>query len=251
MATASGPSMGYLAKVPALALIMFAESIAFYPPNTSPPKSDDRAKFGRPDLITRIPSFVPKIVMALYYSLHLVEIAALLAHVYPSHPLSALILARLFPGPFPTAGSPAQLALSPAFLLGFLMLVAGAALRKVCYATLGRFFTYQLALFKGHKLVTWGPYAVVRHPSYSGFIIAAAGLLIVQFGPGSYLYESGALEHRWVATAAVGWALWMLSVVAVAVGRVSTEDKVLKKEFGKEWEAWAKKTPYRLVPYLY
>ncbi|KAM5546004.1 hypothetical protein V8D89_000130 [Ganoderma adspersum] len=249
MASPPGPSTAYLAKAAALALIMYAESFAFYPPNNPPPKSDDRVKFGRADLITRTSSFIPQFGMAVYYTLHLVEIAALLSLAYPTHPLSSPILARLFPFP---GGTPSQLALSSPFLLGFVLLLLGAALRKACYVTLGRFFTYQLALFKGHKLITWGPYAVMRHPSYAAFAVASAGLLVVQLGPGSYLYESGALaESRWVAAGIVGWVLWVLSVVTVSLRRVEKEDRVLKKEFGKEWEEWAKKTPYRLVPYLY
>lgn len=186
---------------------------------------------------------------AIYYTHHLVEIASLLALAYPTHPLSSSVLTRLFPFP---GGSPSQLAPSSTFLLGFVLLIMGAAIRKACYVTLGRFFTYQLGLFKDHKLVTWGPYAFVRHPSYTAFSMASAGLLTVQFCPGSYLRESGALaESRSVAVAAVVWVLLVLSFVAASVGRVEKEDQVLKKQFGKEWEEWAKKTPYRLVPYLY
>ncbi|PIL28934.1 hypothetical protein GSI_08981 [Ganoderma sinense ZZ0214-1] len=249
MATPPGTPTVYLAKALALSLIMYAESFAFYPPNNPPPKSDDRAKFGRADLITRTSSFVPHIGMALYYTLHLVEIAALVALSYPAHSLSSPLITHLFPFP---SGAPSHLAPSPTFLLGFVLLCLGGALRQACYTTLGRFFTYQLGVFKDHKLVTWGPYAVVRHPSYAAFAMAAAGLLLVQFGPGSYLYESGALaESGWVAAIAVGWVLWVLSVVVVSVMRVEKEDQVLKKEFEKEWEEWAHKTPYRLVPYLY
>ena len=185
----------------------------------------------------------------MYYTLHLLEIAALVALSFPSHPLSAPLLSRLFRLP---SGSPAHLSLSPTFLLGFLLLLVGGALRHLCYATLGRFFTYQLGLFKGHKLVTWGPYAVVRHPSYTAFVLATAGLIAVLFGPGSYLYESGALrESRWVLAGAVLWVLWVLCIVATLIGRMENEDRVLRKEFRKEWEEWARKTPYRLVPYLY
>ena len=56
-------STAYLAKATALALIMYAESFAFLPPKNPLPRSDDRAKFGRADLITPTSSFSPQIVM--------------------------------------------------------------------------------------------------------------------------------------------------------------------------------------------
>ena len=55
--------------------------------------------------------------------------------------------------------------------------------------------TYELGVLKGHRLVTGGPYAVVRHPAYTAFIVAVAGILCAQLGPGSYVLESGWLER--------------------------------------------------------
>ncbi|KAI1789398.1 hypothetical protein LXA43DRAFT_948710 [Ganoderma leucocontextum] len=238
--------MAYLAKLPAFAIITLAETVAFKSPQPLP-NSEDRAKYGRPDFITRTKTWYTKICLVPSYLLHVAEIAAILARAYPAHPLSAPILARLFADP----NRAHALALSTPFVVGGLLLVAGARIRKACYSTLGKFFTFQLALFKEHKLVTWGPYAVVRHPSYSGLLLGIAGIATVGLGPGSYLYESGALANRWVAGSAAVWALWWVSVVGGVVRRVSKEDEVLKNEFGKEWEEWAKRTPYKLVPYLY
>ena len=125
-------------------------------------------------------------------------------------------------------------------------------MRQVCYDTLGKFFTFQLAVFKGHKLVTSGPYSIVRHPSYTAFLIARAGLFVVQIFPGSYVYESGLLAIRWTAVVIAIWEVWILSIVfEIVVMRIPREDAVLRKEFGAEWEAWAKKTPFRLIPYVY
>ena len=39
-----------------------------------------------------------------------------------------------------------RLALSPSFLLGLALLTEGALLRKLCYVTLGGYFTFQLAV---------------------------------------------------------------------------------------------------------
>ena len=33
--------------------------------------------------------------------------------------------------------------------------------------------------------------------------------------------------------------------------RTSLEDAMMKKEFGKQWEDWASKVRYKLVPYVF
>ena len=141
--------------------------------------------------------------------------------------------------------------MNPTFVVGFFLLVVGGYLRQLCYDTLGRFFTYQLAIFKDHKLITTGPYAVVRHPAYIAFLLADNGLLLVHFGPGSYVWESGTLETPWKAAL---WGIWALLIIVLQIStvmRIDREDAVMRKEFGREWEEWAKKTPYKLIPYVY
>lgn len=120
-----------------------------------------------------------------------------------------------------------------------------------CHRTLGRFFTWRLAVLDGHQLVTAGPYSVVRHPSYSGFLLILAGQGLMTFSRGSYFVASGLSDSvvgRAVALVTMGWLAF---VSANMVGRVRTEDDVLRKEFGTQWDEWAKRTPYRLVPYVY
>ena len=172
----------------------------------------------------------------------------ILAQEFPS-PLSDAILSALFSDP----SAADRLQLSPLYLLGVVLLVVGAAMRQVCYDALGRFFTFQLAVFKEHKLVTRGPYSLVRHPSYTAFLVARAGLSVVQVFPGSYVFESGLLSTHWWTAITIGlWEAWILSIVfEIVVLRIPREDAVLKTEFGREWEVWAEKTPYRLVPYIY
>ncbi|KAF9644887.1 hypothetical protein BDM02DRAFT_829359, partial [Thelephora ganbajun] len=49
------------------------------------------------------------------------------------------------------------------------------ALRLFSFRTLGRHFTYQLAILPSHKLVTTGPYAYIRHPSYVALPLIVSG----------------------------------------------------------------------------
>lgn len=256
-----------ISKIPAFVLIMRAEKYAFTPPQSPPPSEKDRKAFGNADTITRSSSWAPFMSLVskqydsaslateshgdtccqgIIYITHICEIAAIIAHEYPS-PTSSRILSFLLDTP----SSADRLAISPSFVVGFLFLLIGGGLRKACYDILGRFFTYQLGILKDHKLITTGPYSVVRHPAYTAFFIAVIGLLIIQLGPGSYLFESGAMTTRHGATLTLLWVLWVLLIVSTALRRPVQEDEVLRKQFGKEWDDWAKKTPYKLIPCVY
>ena len=37
----------------------------------------------------------------------------------------------------------------------------------------------------------------------------------------------------------------------VLVGRAELEDQILQKEFGKDWEEWVQKVPYKFIPYVF
>ena len=131
------------------------------------------------------------------------------------------------------------------------MLVVGAAMRRACYDTLGKYFTFQLAIRKDHKLITTGPYSIVRHPSYSGVWLVMIGMAINQLGPGSIYVELG----LWQNTVAFMVGLFQLAII-VYIGlvidmRTQKEDKALKEQFEEEWTAWSKRTPCRLIPFIY
>ncbi|PIL28656.1 hypothetical protein GSI_08698 [Ganoderma sinense ZZ0214-1] len=235
----------YLAKVPAFAIIIAAEYITFRPPNPTP-KNVARDKFCEPMLITLTARLYPLLGVVVNPCLHLCEVATVLAREFPS-PLSDRVLAALLTHP----ANAHNLAISPTFLVGLLLIVLGAAWRKRCYDALGRFFTFQLALHKEHKLVTTGPYAIVRHPSYTAFLMTDLGCLMTLMLPGSYVYESGILQTSWVAVCVALWGAVLVGLGLAAVKRARVEDAVLREEFGSEWDAWARKTQYALIPYVY
>jgi protein-S-isoprenylcysteine O-methyltransferase Ste14 len=80
---------------------------------------------------------------------------------------------------------------------------------------------------KGQKVVSTGPYAIVRHPMYAGFIPLMLGT-----GP--------ALGSLYAAIPGIFSAIAM-------VARTALEDKMLQKEL-KGYKAYAKKVKYRLLP---
>ena len=77
-------------------------------------------------------------------------------------------------------------------------------------------------LFEGHQLVTRGPFAIVRHPMYSGLILAALGALLLYF--------------TWTTLYFACFAL-LLTV------RACREEVALSAEFGEQWQEYCKRVP--------
>jgi protein-S-isoprenylcysteine O-methyltransferase Ste14 len=128
------------------------------------------------------------------------------------------------------------------------MTAASGALRLICYKTLGSLFTFELTLRSNHRLVTGGPYSFVRHPSYTGVVLGVLGTLLVHFGPGSWWARSGWLGSPTGLLYALCWLAMETYVLSSIVARTPTEDALLRKQFGAEWDAWAAKVPYRIIP---
>ncbi|KAI0658173.1 hypothetical protein C8Q70DRAFT_918236 [Cubamyces menziesii] len=234
-------------KVPALAASMIAEYISYKSPNP-PPQKEETEKYNGGDIVSHIATASSYLALAFAWSTHAVEIVSILAK--DAHtPTSSALLSALFKFAGPSAVK--QLSVHPAFVAGFSLQLAGAVIRKLCYNTLGRFFTFQLAVRKEHKLVTWGPYAVVRHPAYTGMFMSIIGMLTVQLAPGGWVAESGVL-NTWLGKGVFGgWTAFLALMIVATVRRVSREDAVLRREFGEQWDEWKKRTPYALVPYVY
>jgi len=83
-------------------------------------------------------------------------------------------------------------------------------------------------LFKGHQLVTSGPYAIVRHPMYVGLILAALGSLLIY--------------TTWTTVYFVCFAPLMFV-------RARREETALSAEFGDQWKEYCKKVPMFLPRY--
>lgn len=139
--------------------------------------------------------------------------------------------------------------LSPLVWIACLCMTFGALFRAWSQDSLGQFFTWEPAIRPGHKLYTAGPYSIVRHPSYTGADILYGGQILFGFAKHTFLSECVAWKYPFAYS-----ILCVFVVLFVTVGvlnmqkRVVTEDEMLKKEFGKEWEEWARKTRYRLFP---
>lgn len=106
-----------------------------------------------------------------------------------------------------------------ALLCGLGLYLAGMAALGPAYNVSS---TFRARLYRGQRLVTSGPYAIVRHPMYVGLAIAALGALL--------LYQT------WTTLAFV-------TALPVLVVRAKREDEVLADRFGAEWEAYRDRVP--------
>lgn len=73
---------------------------------------------------------------------------------------------------------------------GLVLVVAGVAFSSWAALTLGRHFDMEVEVHRGHELVRSGPYALVRHPIYTGLAIHLLGACLAT---GNLLLIAGTL----------------------------------------------------------
>jgi protein-S-isoprenylcysteine O-methyltransferase Ste14 len=96
---------------------------------------------------------------------------------------------------------------------------------------LGKQWSLAARVLEGHKLITSGPYNIVRNPIYTGMF-------------GMLLATALAISH---------WIGLIIGVMVFVIGtavRVHSEEKLLREMFGEQFEAYARKVP-AVVPFLF
>ncbi|KAI8998637.1 hypothetical protein BD414DRAFT_475636 [Trametes punicea] len=200
---------------------------------------------------TSVQLAVAAVFRASLVGLVVVEAAAIATEGLPSH-IRPEVFERARSILLPANGTGrVHLTITPAFLVGSALSLAGGLLRVSCYRALGRFFKWQSAVEEDHELVTTGPYAVVRHPSYTALLFLTIGAPLALLTPGSYAHETGMLATSWGKAAAAVVFGWLGTVACALMLRIGEEEEELRKKFGAEWQAWAARTPYKLIPGVY
>jgi protein-S-isoprenylcysteine O-methyltransferase Ste14 len=141
---------------------------------------------------------------------------------------------------------------TPAFLVSSIAVAIGGVLRLYCMGTLGKFWSFHLRIRKEHRLVTSGPYSVVRHPSYTGSLLQSIGVAVMYGSQESWTRQSGILQVPFIKVlATTSFFVFIASVTWVSIGRPAVEDQMLQHALGEEWEDWARRVKYRLIPGVY
>ena len=94
---------------------------------------------------------------------------------------------------------------------------------------IGRNWSPRPAVKEHHELVTTGPYAYVRHPIYSGILLAALGTALAGTGFGIGVFVFGSI---------------------IFLSRIRTEEKIMLGLFPNEYPAYQARTK-RLVPFVW
>ena len=111
-------------------------------------------------------------------------------------------------------------------IAGSLVYFPGIAFLLWARLALGKMYfvstSFGAQLYANHRLVTHGPFSIVRHPMYLGLLVAALGSLL--------LYQT------WTTLAFVLFAPFVLR-------RARHEELALAGEFGEEWQEYYRRVP--------
>jgi protein-S-isoprenylcysteine O-methyltransferase Ste14 len=115
------------------------------------------------------------------------------------------------------------------FWLGAAIIIAGLLFAVWAREHLGRNWSRSVTIKQDHELITTGPYAMVRHPIYTGVL---TGLLGTAIALG---------EVR-------GFVAFVLFFIAFGI-KLRMEEQWMRSQFGETYATYAHRTA-ALVPYL-
>ena len=118
-----------------------------------------------------------------------------------------------------------------AFAAGLVILLAGLVLRGWSFKALGEYFTFTVMVSSDQPVVANGPYRVLRHPSYTGLLLACPGV--------------GLTSANWV-----GLAGMTVLPLAVILWRIHVEESALLTTLGARYRCYALRHK-RLVPLVW
>lgn len=114
-------------------------------------------------------------------------------------------------------------------IAGFILFLSGVAFRLYAIRTLGRFYSHRVRKIDKHRIIDNGPYRIVRHPSYTGMIVANIGFVLFFFNIATFL-------------------LLVLAFIPAVVYRISVEERML---FEIEGYREYSRNRARLVPHIW
>lgn len=116
------------------------------------------------------------------------------------------------------------------FWLGAIITVSGLLFAVWAREHLGRNWSRSVTIKQDHELITTGPYAVLRHPIYTGSLAGFLGLAIAL-----------SQVRGFVAFALMFIVFWV---------KLSMEEQWMRSQFGETYATYVRRTA-ALVPYLF
>lgn len=147
---------------------------------------------------------------------------------------SALFGLAILPGIYVATGIP-ETANYPtsawAIALGAIAFSCALWVFRRSHKELGRNWSITLEIREKHQLISSGPYALIRHPMYTSFLLIALGQAL--------------LLSNWVVGLAglIGFAILFFL-------RVNKEERMMLENFGPQYRTYMERTK-RIIPYLY
>ena len=117
------------------------------------------------------------------------------------------------------------------YWIGVAVFVLGLALRWYSIATLGRFFTVDVAIAADQTVIKTGPYKFLRHPSYTGVLLAFLGLGLCFANP-------------------ISLVLFVVPPTFAFLLRIKVEEQALQNGLGDPYSLYIRHTK-RLIPFVY
>jgi protein-S-isoprenylcysteine O-methyltransferase Ste14 len=141
-----------------------------------------------------------------------------IALVYPTHWFDGTVLAARF---YP------ENAIVP--LIGALMVAAGVAFACWARYVIGSNWSSEVQVKQGHELIERGPYSVVRHPIYTGLLLAFLGTAVAL---GEW--------HGLIAVAIIAASFWF---------KLRLEERWMRESFGETYTDYMRRVK-ALIPGL-
>lgn len=143
---------------------------------------------------------------------------------------SVLLFTHALARPLPWLGHRLWPASPIAGAAGLLVTAVGVGFAIWARVTLGRLWSGTITLKEGHRLIQSGPYALARHPIYTGLLLAALGTAI---SLGMVRGFVGLLLH------CIGFRI-----------KLAAEERLMASQFGDEHRAYRQRVRM-LIPFIY
>lgn len=115
--------------------------------------------------------------------------------------------------------------------IGLFVILFGLIIRWTSILTLRKYFTVNVVIQSGHRIIKKGIYRFVRHPSYTGAIISFYGL--------------GLAFCNWISIIVL-----VVPITTALLKRIQLEEQALLSAFGEEYINYRKET-WALFPMVY